>query len=282
MEKIMSKINPLLLESMRANIDEIKEVITKPPDWGLVEKRFDLFFSKMININDDLWSKQMIDELSKTYYHARANDKTCTNITIRTVNAMPADKQNDTKKIFLQIADICRIFHASHKVNFELEELPENYPEIKMIPAKKKGFSTYAEEMPTLHKKISLTFDYWVPKIFDWTLEIREKGLQDWKGETILDHEKCTDFMRIVLMFISAPTSNLPIAKSDMREKILKNIFYKDFVWIKKSQKREDILTNSANLVQCLDLLSEELNFDIPYEAWSRLLDLKYIKAIIL
>jgi len=30
-----------------------------------------------------------------------------------------------------------------------------------MVPAKKKGFFTYAEEMPSLYKKISLTFDYW-------------------------------------------------------------------------------------------------------------------------
>ena len=46
-----------------------------------------------------------------------------------------------------------------------------------MVPAKKKGFFTYAEEMPSLYKKISLTFDYWVPKILDWTQEIRKTDL---------------------------------------------------------------------------------------------------------
>ncbi len=275
----MSKINSSLIETIKSNMTEIKEVIANTSDWGLAEKRFDLFYLKMINLKDALWSDQMIVELRKIYYEARANDKTCTNITIRTVNAMPIDKQNDTKKIFLQIADICRIFHSSHKVNFESEELPGDYAEIKMIPAKKKGFFTYAEEMPALYKKISLTFDYWVPKILDWTQEIREKGLKNWKGKAILDHEACTDFMRISLMFLSEPAANLPIAKSDIREKILNNIFQEDFVWIKKSQKREDITTNSIKLKHCFDQLSSEVNFEIPYEAWSRLLDLKYIKA---
>ncbi len=275
----MSKINSVLIDSIRTNMTEIKEVIGNAPDWGLAEKRFNLFYSKMTNLKDALWSDGMIKVLRKIYYEARTNDKTCNNITERTVNAMPADKKNDTKKIFLQIADICRIFHASHKVNFEPAELPEDYTEIKMIPAKKKGFFTYGEGMPALYKKISLTFDYWVPKILDWTEEVREKGLKDWRGEAILNHEVCTDFMRISLLFLSAPDSNLPIAKSDMREKILNNVFQEDFVWIKKSQKREDILTNSIKLKQCLDQLSAEINLDIPYEAWSRLLDLKYIKT---
>ncbi len=87
--------------------------------------------------------------------------------------------------------------------------------------------------------------------------------------------------MRIALMFLSAPESNLPIAKSDVREKMLKNIFSEDFVWIKKSQKREDILTNSEKLKNCLGQLSSELNMQINYEAWTRLLNLKYIKAFI-
>lgn len=275
----MSKINSALIDSIRTNKTEIAEVIGKTPDWGLAGKKFNLFYSKMTNLKDGLWSEQMINELGKIYYEARENDKTCKNITERTVNAMPADKKNDTKKIFLQIADICRIFHASHKVNFEPEELPDDFTEIKMIPAKKKGFFTYADEMPALYKKISLTFDYWVPKILDWTHEVREKGLKDWRGEAILNHEACTDFMRISLMFLSAPDNNLPIAKSDMREKLLNNVFQEDFVWIKKSQKREDVLTNSIKLKQCLDQLAAEINIKIPYEAWSRLLDLKYIKT---
>ena len=223
----------------------------------------------------------MMKEFLDVYYKARDNDKSYTNITLRTVKVMPKERQNDSKKIFLQIADICRIFHAGHKVNFEQDELPQDFEEIIMVPAKKKGFFTYAEEMPSLYKKISLTFDYWVPKILDWTQEIREKGLKEWKGDAIQEHETCTDFMRLALMFLSAPETNLPIAKSDVREKMLKNIFYEDFIWIKKSQKREDILGNSEKLKNCFDRLSSEVNMQINYEAWSRLLNLKYIKALI-
>ncbi len=62
---------------------------------------------------------------------------------------------------------------------------------------------------------------------------------------------------------------------------MLKNIFHEDFAWIKKSQKREDIPVNSEKLKNCLDRLSSEVNIQINYEAWSRLLNLKYIKAFI-
>lgn len=277
----MNKIDPAFIKAITDNVTEIKETAGNVPDWKYAADKFDQFFNLMTNPSDLLWSFEMMKELQETYYKARDDDKSYTNITLRTVKAMPKERQNDTKKIFLQIADICRIFHAGHKVNFEPEELPQDFEEITMVPAKKKGFFTYAEEMPSLYKKISLTFDYWVPKILDWTQEIREKGLKEWKGGAIQEHETCTDFMRLALMFLSAPETNLPIAKSDVREKMLKNIFHEDFIWIKKSQKREDIPANSKKLRNCLDQLSSEVNMQINYEAWSRLLNLKYIKAFI-
>ncbi len=277
----MNKIDPAFIKAITDNVTEVKETAENVSDWKYAANKFSQFFNKMANPSDLLWTFEMMKELWETYYKARENDKSCTNITLRTVKAMPKERQNETKKIFLQIADICRIFHAGHKVNFEPDELPQDFAEIIMVSAKKIGFFTYAEEMPSLYKKISLTFDYWVPKILDWTQEIREKGLKEWKGEAIQKHETCTDFMRIALMFLSAPETNLPIAKSDVREKMLKNIFYEDFIWIKKSQKREDILTNSEKLKICLDQLSSEVNMKINYEAWSRLLNLKYIKAFI-
>ncbi len=277
----MNKIDPAFIEAITDNVKEFKETAGNVQDWKYAADMFDQFFDLMANPSDLLWSTEMMKELLDVYYKARDNDKSYTNITLRTVNAMSEERQNDTKKIFLQIADICRIFHAGHKVNFEPGELPQDFEEIAMVPAKKKGFFTYAEEMSSLYKKISLTFDYWVPKILDWTQEIREKGLKEWKGEAIQEHETCTDFMRLSLMFLSAPETNLPIAKSDVREKILKNIFHEDFIWIKKSQKREDIPANSEKLKNCLDRLSSEVNMQINYEAWSRLLNLKYIKVFI-
>ena len=277
----MNKIDPAFIKVITDNVTEVKETAENVPDWKYAADKFVQFFNTMANPSDLLWSFEMMKELRETYNKARDDDKSYTNITLRTVKAMPKERQNDTKKIFLQIADICRIFHAGHKVNFEPDELPQDFEEVIMVPAKKKGFFTYAEEMPSLYKKISLTFDYWVPKILDWTQEIREKGLKEWKGDAIQEHETCTDFMRLALMFLSAPETNLPIAKSDVREKMLKNIFHEDFIWIKKSQKREDIPANSEKLKNCLDRLSSEVNMQINYEAWSRLLNLKYIKALI-
>ncbi len=81
-------------------------------------------------------------------------------ITIRTLAGMPDHLKNDTKTIFLQIADVCCFFNASHKVNFGSEELPTNFNDVKMIPAKLKGSFTYAEKTPSLYAKTSLTFDY--------------------------------------------------------------------------------------------------------------------------
>ncbi len=226
----MAKINPAFIQVLIDNVSEVKETAGNVPDWKYAAQKFDQFFNLIENPSDLLWSSEMIKELRETYYKARDKNKGYTNITLRTVNAMPKNRQNDTKKIFLQIADICRIFHASHKVNFEPDELPQDFEEIPMVPTKKKGFFTYAEEMPSLYKKISLTFDYWVPKILDWAQEVREMGLKEWKGEAIQKHETCTDFMRLALMFLSAPETNLPIAKSEIREKMLKNVFHEDFI----------------------------------------------------
>lgn len=110
------------MRTISDNISEIKEAAGNVSDWKYAADKFNQFFYFMANPSDSLWSSEMMKELSETYYKARDSDKSCTNITLRTVRAMPIERQNDTKKIFLQIADICRIFHASHKVNFE----PEN------------------------------------------------------------------------------------------------------------------------------------------------------------
>lgn len=267
-----------LIVAIKDNKAQVEEAIKAAPDWSIATKHFDALFSRMANPKDTLWSKAMIDELHTVYYKARAEDKKCKNITERTIKAMPKAKANDTKKIFLQIASTCRIFHASHKVNFDPLEIPAGFDEIPMTTGKKKGFLTYAENMPTLYQKISLTFDYWVPKILDWTQELREKGLTDWKEEASMQHESCTDFMRIALMFLSDIKNNLPIAKWDVREAILNKCFDQEFIWIKKSARQEDILVNSKALLYHLGRVAAETNLTIPTEAWSRILNLKCIK----
>ena len=107
-------------------MSEVKEIVKNVPDWEFAANKFDIFFGKMANPDDALWSNEMMKILRDIYYKARKEDKSCKSITIRTVNAMPEEWRNDTKKILLQIADICRIFHAGHKVNFEANELPQN------------------------------------------------------------------------------------------------------------------------------------------------------------
>lgn len=271
----------VLTLAINDNKELVEEAIKASPNWDIATENFDKLFSRMMNQRDDLWTKALIDKLHSTYFDARERDKTCKNITERTLKAMPSSQANNTKIIFLQIADTCRIFHAGHKVNFEADEIPDNYSEIPMTAAKKKGYQTYAEDIPTLYKKISLTFDYWVPKILDWTQELRKKQLTEWKGEASLQHESCTDFMRIALMFLSDPKNNLPIAKWDVREAILNKCFNEDFIWIKKSAKQEDIQANSKALHHHLESIATETGFSIPTEAWSRILDLKPIKIIL-
>ena len=260
---------------------EIEATIAAVPDWTVAATHFDTLFNRMINPEDTLWPQAMIDELYTTYYRARDEDKACANITERTVKAMPASRANDTKIIMLQIASACRIFHAGHKVNFEPAEIPDDFPEIPMAPGKKKGFFSFANDMPTLYPKISLTFDYWVPKMLDWTQEIREKGFTAWKGETSFQHESCTDFMRIALNFLSDFRDNLPVCKQAVRQILIEKIFQDEFIWIKKSAKREDISANNIALTQKLNETAADTGITIPLESWSRILAMKPIKVIL-
>ena len=270
----------ILVKTIKDNKEEIEKIVGAAPGWNAATKHFDSLFNQMANPQDALWSKAMIEELYTVYYKARDEDKSCSNITERTVKAMPKSKANDTKKIFLQIANVCRIFHAGHKVNFAEVELPENFNEIPMAPAKKKGFYTYANGMPTLYPRISLTFDYWVPKILDWTKEIREKELKTWKGESIFQHESCTDFMRICLLFLSDPENMTPLAKAPEREALLK-LMGEEFVWIKKSAKREDIIGNNKKIISGLKELNKQTKIEIPLEAWSRIVKSSFLKSLI-
>jgi hypothetical protein len=194
---------------------------------------------------------------------------------------MPPALRNDTKKIFLQIAEVCAVFNASHKVNFDASELPEGFSDVPMAPAKKKGFFTYAAPLPALYAKTSLSFDYWVPKILEWVSEIRRDGLAAWRGTAILRHESCTDFMRIALLFLSDPIGSPPVAKSDDRQALLETVFCEPFLWIKKSQKREDILKNNHAIVQGLNRTATSAGLKIPLEAWSRLLPLPFVKELL-
>ncbi len=269
----------ILIDLINDHRDEVLAAVRATPDWSIAANTFDALFQRMANPADILWTNDTITKLRDVYHSARDDDKECKNITERTVKAMPTKLANDTKLIFLQIANACRIFNAAHKVNFDPVELPEDYPEIHMKPAKKRGSLTYAHDMPTLYQKISLTFDYWVPKVLAWTTELREKGLTEWKGERSFEHESCTDFLRIALLFLSDPEKNLPIAKQDVRRVLLEDFFGEEFRWIKKSAKREDILPNSVRLQTHLAKLPMETGMVIPNEAWNRVFGLKSIKS---
>lgn len=202
------------------------------------------------------------------------------NIIARTVSAMPEKEKHNCKIMFLQMAEVCCLFNASHKVNFEAVELPMEFNDIKMVPTKSKGIFTYARPIASIYKKTSLTFDYWVPKFIEWSSEIRSKKLKDWKGEAILEHETCTDFMRICLMFISDVKNNVPIAKTEDRESLL-NLFGEEFIWIKKSAKREDIPGNNKKIIQGFSKLEKQTNIKIPLESWNRILYSSQIKNLI-
>jgi hypothetical protein len=211
---------------------------------------------------------------------ARDTDKDCANITVRTVHAIGKGRANDTKKVMLQIASACRVFNAAHKVNFDEEELPDGFDEIPMTASKKKGVFGFAEAVPSLYPKTSLTFDYWVPKIFEVTNEVREKRIKAWRGDASSSLESCTDFMRICLIFLSDPAKQVPIAKAEDREAFLR-LTGQEFTWLKKSAKREDIATNSNKLKAGLTEVSRESGIPIPFEAWSRLQYAPFIKTLI-
>ena len=276
----MKAPSDILANVLREQEGEVREVLAQNPDWARASRRFDTFFAHMANPKDTLWSKATLEILSDVYLAGRG-DYGSGNITLRTVSAMPTNLRDDTKKIFIQIAEVCSVFNASHKVNFEPSELPEDFAEVPMIPAKKKGFFTYAAPLPALYLKTSLSFDYWVPKILEWVAEIRRDGLSAWRSTAILKHESCTDFMRIALLFLSDPMKCPPVAKADDRQALLERIFDKRFVWIKKSQKREDILTNNREIGDALNRTATNVGLKIPLEAWSRLLALPFVKNLL-
>lgn len=269
-----------LTKTVKDNQDEIKKIVTETPDWQLAFKRFNALFKCMSNPANKVWSESNFNTLKKIYFAQRDKDKGMSNIVIRTVSAMPDKLKNDTKIIFLQIAEVCSLFNASHKVNFEADELPKGFEAIPMTSAKAKGAFTFSLPTPSIYKKISLTFDYWIPKFIEWTEEIRTKKLKDWKGENILEHESCTDFMRICLLFISDTKNNPSVAKAEDREALLK-LLGEEFVWIKKSAKREDIKGNNAKIVSGLKKLNKQSNIEIPLEAWSRIQQTSFFKSLI-
>ena len=273
-------ISDKLINTIKSNHSEINSSISQKPDWTIAKEKMNKLFSCLANPNDNIWSDETFQTLKKVYFQQRDSDNCSSNITIRTINGISENLKNDIKIIFLQIADCCTFFNASQKVNFTPEEIPENYDKILLIPSKKKGNFTYEDKTPSLYEKISLTFDYWVPKILEWTEEIRKNGFKDWQGEEILVHESCTDFMRLGLMFLSDSENSLPIAKAVDRQKLL-SLLGEEFVWIKKSAKREDIIENSKKLLAGLKELNNQTGVEIPLESWNRILYSPFLKPLI-
>ncbi len=274
------QISQLLINAIKGNSVEIEKLVAEKPNWDLATKKFDTFFKSISDSKDPIWSERTIHKLNEVYFAQRDKDKGMSNITLRTMAAMPDNLKNDTKKFFLQTAEICAIFNASHKVNFENEELPSDFEVVKMIPAKTKGVSTFVQPLASLYKKTSLTFDYWIPKMLEWTLEIRSKNLKEWKGEAIFQHESCTDFMRICLLFLSDIKVNPPVAKAEDREALLK-LFGEEFIWLKKSAKREDIRINSSKILDGFAQVNTLTGIEIPLEAWNRILYASFAKSLI-
>lgn len=277
---ILAMTNDVLAAVLRAHEREVCEAAARQPDWPGAARKMDAFFARLANRKDEIWSGATVEKLTQVYFSAREKDECSGNITLRTVAAMPPGLRQDTKKIFLHVAATCVFFNASHKVNFEPDELPERFPDVPMAPGKKKGVFTYAAPLPALYAKTSLTFDYWVPKILEWAGETRRKGLTSWHGVAILQHESCTDFMRIALMFLSDPSASPPVAKQEDREALLQ-VLGEPFVWIKKAQKREDILKNNAAIREGLGRSAALAGVAIPLEAWSRLLPLPFVKTLL-
>lgn len=273
-------ISDKLISTIKSNQSEINSLISQKPDWNIAKEKMIKLFSYLANPNDSIWSDDTFQTLKTVYFQQRDSDNCSSNITIRTLNGISGNLKNDVKIIFLQIADCCTFFNASQKVNFTSEEIPDNYNKILLIPSKKKGNFTYKDKTPSLYAKISLTFDYWIPKILEWTEEIRIKDFKDWQGEEILVHESCTDFMRLSLMFLSDFENSLPIAKADDRQKLL-SLLGEEFVWIKKSAKREDITENNKKLLTGLKELNSQTGVEIPLESWNRVLYSPYLKPLI-
>jgi hypothetical protein len=275
-------ISHSLLAALNDNRSELVKTIAERPDWSRAADAFDAFFKSLADPADPLWSSENFSIFQKTYLDARESDKGMSNITLRTLARLPEGMKDTAKQMFLQTAHVCGIFNASHKVNFEAGELPSSFEAVvPMSPGKAKGQYTYSLPLPALYKKTSLTFDYWVPKIMEWTGEIRSKNLLDWRGEAILSHESCTDFMRTCLLFLSDPEEQPPVAKAEDREAMLANWFGSEFRWLKKSAKREDIMGNNQRLVEGFRALEAATGISIPLEAWSRVQGLDFIKPLI-
>lgn len=266
-----------VLKSNRAEVDGL---IKAAPDWAVATSAFDALFRRMADPRGAAWPKALIDTLHTTYLQARDEDKHCANITVRTVNAMPAARRNDTKKVMLEIASVCRVFNAAHKVNFDAEELPVDFNAVPMVAAKKKGVFTYKSAMPSLYPRTSLTFDYWVPKMLDWTQDIRAHRISEWRSGTATSLDSCSDFMSVCIAFLSDPDRNVPIAKAEDREALL-GLTGETFIWKKKSAKREDVAANSAALKAGLERAGTEAGIRISSESWSRLQHAPFIKSLL-
>jgi hypothetical protein len=269
-----------LVGALKNGRAEVEALVKAAPDWTVASSAFDTLFRKMANPQHALWSKALIDTLHATYFEARDTDKECGNITVRTVKAMPAATRNDTKKVLLEIASVCRIFNSAHKVNFEPDELPEEFDAVPMVPSKKKGILTYKNEMPSLYPKTSLTFDYWVPKMLEWTQDIRKERITDWKNGSAMQLDTCTDFMDVCLTFVANPANKVPIAKAEDREAFL-GLLGAPFIWKKKSAKREDVNANSAALKSVLTSAAKAAGMSVPIEAWSRLQHAPLIRSLV-
>lgn len=269
-----------LVQALQDHHDEVKRIIAAKSDWKIAFDRMDAIYRKMADPNDPIWGEAVFTPFKNAYVKQKQGDKGMSNIVVRTISALPETLRDSSKTLFFEIAEVCCFFNASHKVNFASEELPGSGAGVSVIPAKTKGLYTYAVPTPFLYPKTSLTFDYWVPKFLEWTDEIRSMQLLDWKGQAILKHEGCTDFMRICLLFLSDPKHNPPIAKAEDREVFLR-LFGKEYKWIRKSSKREDIEQNSCCLLAGFAELSKRTGMDIPLESWSRIQHAPFIKSLL-
>jgi hypothetical protein len=269
-----------LVQALQENKEAVEQLVSEQPDWRLAAERFDRLFDRMKDPSDTVWSAATFGTFKEVYFAQRNADKGMSNIVTRTLAGLPEKLHEDVRLIFLQIAEACCFFNGSHKVNFDASELPKDTNGIAIVPGKAKGTFTYGQPTPALYKKISLTFDYWVPKLIEWTEEVRIKGLTDWKGAAIPEHDSCTDFMRISLQFLADPEHAVPVAKAEDREALLR-LFGDNFVWIKKSAKREDIVQNSLQLQKGLEAAAKEAGVAVPVEAWSRLQQAPFIKSVL-
>jgi hypothetical protein len=273
----MSTVLVAALRNCRADLEPL---IEGAPDWSVASRAFDALFRKMADPVSPAWPTAFIDTLHETYSRARDDDKDCTSIIVRTVNAMPAARRNDTKKVMLEIASVCRVFNAANKVHFTRDELPRDFDEVPMRPSTKKDALTYEREMPSLYPRTSLTLDYWVPKLLDWTRDIRAERISEWRNGAATSLDSCTDFMSVCIAFLADPRENIPIAKADDREALLR-LLGEPFIWKRRSAKREDIAANSAALTAGLARVSKSAGIAIPVEAWSRVQHVPSIRALL-